>query len=225
MTRVASAYQVLVRGESPYVFMGGEDAPISNYSEWRDTPCSPWMVSTSVLFHGVDHPRIRLAIFASVPDSVIEFQQGSGQVARHLASGKIRVLVPPQLFGPGGLGCDTLLAMVHGTHEECHKCQRWMLSCFLDEHPLSCEFLSGEIEYCDNCECAQVAFSSFICLTCQLILYDRIYPIGHTMFQSPPIYLPLQSNVLFLLHVKGSVTMLMSNTLWACVPLRLFHHY
>lgn len=153
---VAQAYQDLTKGTLPYTAVGGEGAPIGNYAEWRDTPRSQWIVSTSALYHGVDHPKVRVVIFASVPDSVIEFQQASGRVARGLAKGDVRVLVPKKLAGTGGFDRQVMWNMAHGTDEEVNTCRRWMLSNVLDEHPLSCGFLHGAVEYCDNCEKAQV---------------------------------------------------------------------
>lgn len=150
-TIVAEAYKRLFGGDAPYIFVGGEDAPVGNYSEWRDSPRSPWIVATSALFHGVDHPHVQVAIFADAPDSVIDFQQASGRVARQLPVGNVQVMVSNQGCRPG-----VLRDMVYGTEQHRTRCRRWMISNVLDEHPRSCGSLSGPVELCDNCERVKV---------------------------------------------------------------------
>ena len=155
-TLVASAYREKTGGEPPYVFMGGEGAHVGNYAEWRKTPRSPWMVSTSALYHGVDHPQVSIAIFAGLPNTVSEFQQASGRLARALAFGDALVLVHKKLNQDGGPDQHTLWAMAHGTEEERNACRRWMLSRVLDQHPLACAYLGSNVRFCDNCELAKV---------------------------------------------------------------------
>jgi DEAD/DEAH box helicase len=169
-TLVASAYQAKTGGEPPYVFMGGEGTHVGNYAEWRKTPRSPWMVSTSALYHGIDHPRVSIAIFASLPNTVSEFQQASGRLARALALGHALVLVPKKLDQAGGPDQHVLWAMAHGTEEHRRVCRRWMLSRVLDQHPLACAYLGSNVQFCDNCELAKVC----VCPNVVIVGYPHI---------------------------------------------------
>lgn len=160
-SRVASAYRAKTKHELPYVFMGGDGPHIGNYTEWRKAPRSPWMVSTSALHHGVDHPSVAIAIFANLPDTISEFQQASGRLARVLTRGEALALVP-KILSPGATADQhTLWGMVHGTEEDRRACRRWMLSRVLDECPLACAFIGGNVQFCDNCELAKVCMFSW----------------------------------------------------------------
>jgi superfamily II DNA or RNA helicase len=117
------------------------------------------MVSTSALYHGVDHPRVKIAIFALLPNTVSEFQQASGRLARALALGDALVLVPKKLDQAGGADRRTLWVMAHGTEDDRGVCRRWMLSRVLDQHPLACAYLGSNVQFCDNCELAKVYLS------------------------------------------------------------------
>jgi DEAD/DEAH box helicase len=171
-TAVASAYRAKAGGELPYVFMGGEDGDkcAGNYAEWRKTPRSPWMVSTSALYHGVDHPRVSMAIFAGLPDTVSELQQASGRLARSLPSGNALVLIPLKLNLSHGTDQHTLWAMAHGTKAQRSQCRRWMLSQILDEHPIECTFMGGNVQLCDNCELAKVCIYLNIRITLTIFI-------------------------------------------------------
>jgi hypothetical protein len=203
-TCVASAYQAKAGGESPYVFMGGEGAHTGNYAEWRSAPRSPWMVSTSALYHGIDHPRVRVAIFAGLPNTVSEFQQASGRLARALTSGEALVLVPKKLAGTaGGTDQHVLWGMAHGTEESRNACRRWTLSGVLDQRPISCTYMGGNVQFCDNCELAKVGISKHGDHRPSSHT-SRIHPIKHTTSQYLATYSPSPLTPSPLLHANAS---------------------
>lgn len=153
-TDVAERYQARMGGELPYTCHGGDNAPTFNYPQWRaSTRRSRFIIATPALFHGVDHPSVRVALFAYVPNTLLELQQGAGRLARALPMGELVVLVPNKMPWYEEYADKRLIhKMAHGNKSETSECRRYVMSAELDHQPRHCSALGGKVELCDNCQ-------------------------------------------------------------------------
>ena len=149
--RLAQLYRQ--RGHQlPYRYYSNMEGKESEFSGWFKGEASPWVIATSGLYHGVDHPSVYTAIFAGLPDNVIEFAQACGRVSRRLLRGYAHVLVTSHIQ-------DNVLSEMVGPRLE-NICRRVPLSKILDGRATSCCDLPL-VALCDNCKVQLVSSSSF----------------------------------------------------------------
>jgi hypothetical protein len=69
------------------------------------------LISTSGLYHGIDHSAVVAAVFHDFPETIVEFVQASGQVARGIKFGVSHVVIPMKQhrFAFGEPECQQLL--------------------------------------------------------------------------------------------------------------------
>ena len=144
----------------PIVFHSRVESRQDRYWEWfhGGEMHSRILIGTSGIYHGIDHPRVVAAIFRDSTDSVIEFAQASGRVARGLDRGVAHVVVSQRHDRVSTLepGLEELISSLDRPLFE-QLCRRLVLSRVLDNNPLSCFFVVNSI-LCDVCQWHKVSF-------------------------------------------------------------------
>ena len=117
------------------------------FSDGNDTR---WMISTTALLHGVDHPRVDAVIFVESPFGLYDFVQGAGRAGRRGQECLVAVLYskpPPEMDGENPHGCRWEMGRVLGDR----ACRRASISKVMDGGEQSCSQLVGSLP-CDFCE-------------------------------------------------------------------------
>ena len=120
-------------------------------SSWlSDEHSARWMVATTALLHGVDHPRIDSVIFLESPYGVYDFVQGAGRAGRSGQESLVVILhngPPLPMDNESPYACRVEM----GTILSASACRRTNISKVMDGVELSCSQVPSSLP-CDFCE-------------------------------------------------------------------------
>ncbi|KZS96581.1 hypothetical protein SISNIDRAFT_464045 [Sistotremastrum niveocremeum HHB9708] len=133
-------------------------ARASILTAWRDGTGPRWIIGTDALASGIDYPWVRIVIYIEMPQTMMDFVQGSGRAGRDRKPALVQLYWSRDNLPLRNPTEAKLEAARHACRDQVDTflgcdvpCQRMILSSCFDAYPSSCTSIP-QAQLCDVCE-------------------------------------------------------------------------